>query len=53
MNRVGTAKQHDAGINIGYKDFSYYINKDGKVVGENGKRFTPKSLLDTIRKICS
>lgn len=45
--------QLDAGINIGCKDFSYYINKDGKVIGENGKKFTPKSLLDTIRKICA
>ena len=46
-------EQHDAGINIGNKDFSYYINKDGKVIGENGKKFTPKSLLETIREICA
>ena len=31
----------------------YYINKDGKVFGENGKKFTPSSLLETIRKICA
>ncbi len=46
-------EQLDAGINIGNKDFSYYINKDGKVIGENGKKFTSKSLLETIRKICA
>ena len=46
-------EQHDAGINIGYKDFSYYVNKDGKVSGENGIKFTAKSLIDTIRKICA
>lgn len=46
-------EQHDAGINIGYKDYSYYINKDGKVIGENGKKFTPKSVIETIRRICA
>ncbi len=41
----------DAGINIGVRDFSYYINHDGKVVGENAKKFTPKAVVDTIKKI--
>ena len=44
---------YDAGINIGVKDYSYYINKDGEVIGENAKRFTPKGVVDTIKKICS
>lgn len=44
---------YDAGINIGVKDFSYYINKDGKVTGENARKFTPKAVVDTIKKICA
>ena len=43
----------DAGINIGAKDFSYFINSGGKVVGENAKKFTPKAVVDTIKKICA
>jgi len=46
-------EQYDAGINIGYKDFSYFVNKGGKIIGENEIKFTPKSLIDTIRKICA
>lgn len=46
-------EQYNAGINIGNKDFSYYVNKDGKVIGENAKKFTTKSVLETIRKICA
>ncbi|MBQ9357447.1 MAG: hypothetical protein IJT98_09195 [Prevotella sp.] len=46
-------EQLDAGINIGCKDYSYYINKDGKITGENGRKFTVKSHLETVRKICA
>lgn len=46
-------EQHDAGINIGCKDFSYFINHDGKVDGENAKKFTPSAVIDTIKKICA
>lgn len=44
---------YDAGINIGVKDYSYYINKNGEVIGENTKTFTTKGVVDTIRKICA
>ena len=44
---------YDAGINIGVKDFSYFINKDGNVIGENAKRFSPKAVVDTMKKICA
>ena len=43
---------YDAGINIGAKDFSYFINKDGKVTGENAKRFSPEAVIETMKKIC-
>jgi hypothetical protein len=46
-------EQHDAGINIGSKDFSYFINKDGKVIGENTKSFTPNAVIETIKRICA
>ena len=46
-------EHYNAGINIGQKDYSYYINKDGKVIGENAKKFTPKAVIETIRKICA
>lgn len=46
-------EQHDAGINIGSKDYSYYINKNGQVIGENAKKFTPASIMKTIKKICA
>lgn len=42
-----------AGINIGSKDYSYYINKDGKIIGENAKKFTPASVMETLKKICA
>lgn len=43
----------DAGINIGCNDYSYYINKNGKVEGENAKAFSPTSVIETIKKICA
>ena len=44
-------ERYNAGINIGSKDYSYYINKNGKTVGENAKRFTLASVMETIKKI--
>lgn len=44
---------YNAGINIGIKDYSYYSNRGGKVIGENAKKFTPTDVLETIRKICA
>ena len=46
-------EQYDTGINIGNKDYSYFVNKNGVVTGENVKKFTAKSVLETIRKICA
>jgi hypothetical protein len=46
-------EQYDAGINIGHKSYSYYINKGGKVIGENAKKFSPTSIIKTIRTICA
>lgn len=46
-------EQYNAGINIGSQDYSYYINKDGKVIGENAKTFSPASVLDTMKEICA
>lgn len=45
--------QCNAGINIGIRDYSYYMNKGGKVVGENSKEFTPASVIDTMKQICA
>ena len=41
----------DAGINIGVKDFSYFIIKDGNVTGENRVRFSVSAILKTMKKI--
>ena len=46
-------EQRNAGINIGSKDYSYYINEGDTVIGENAKKFTPASVIDTIKKICA
>lgn len=46
-------EQLNAGINIGSKDYSYFINKNGKVIGENTKAFSPASVMETLRKICA
>ena len=43
----------NAGINIGSNDYSYYVSKDGKITGENAKKFSSMSVLKTIRKICA
>ena len=43
-------EQLNAGINIGSKDYSYYVNKDGKVIGENAKSFSPASVLETMKE---
>lgn len=41
----------DAGINIGAKEFSYYIIRDGHVTGENHVRFSVSAILKTMKKI--
>ncbi len=41
----------DAGINIGTKDFSYYIIRDGNVTGENNVRFSVSAIMKAMRRI--
>lgn len=43
--------QADAGINIGIKEFSYFIIKDGNVNGENNVKFSVSAILKTMKKI--
>jgi hypothetical protein len=43
--------QGDAGINIGIKDFSYFIIRDGHVTGENQVKFSVSAILKTMKKI--
>ena len=44
-------KEHKSGINIGSQGYSYYCTQDGMVRGENHLKFSPKAVLDTMRKI--
>ncbi len=41
----------DGGINIGAKEFSYYIIRDGNVTGENHVRFSVSAIIKTMKKI--
>lgn len=41
----------NAGINLGTKDFSYFIIIDGNVEGQNNVKFSPNAVLNVIRKI--
>jgi len=44
-------KERKSGINIGTQGYSYYINQNGKIEGENHLRFTPKAILETMKRI--
>ena len=42
-------KERKSGINIGTQGYSYYVNQDGVVKGENHLKFSPKAVLETMR----
>jgi len=42
---------NNAGINLGTRDFSYFLIKGEDIEGANNIRFTPKALIDTIKKL--
>ena len=44
-------KERKSGINIGTRGYSYYEIIDGEVKGENNLRFSPKSVIETMRRI--
>ena len=44
-------KERKSGINIGTQGYSYYINQNGKIEGENHLRFTPNAILETMKRI--
>ena len=44
-------KERKSGINIGTQGYSYYVNQDGVVKGENHLKFSPKAVLETMRHI--
>lgn len=44
-------RSRNAGINLGIKDFSYFIITDGIVEGQNNVKFSPKAVLSVIKKI--
>ncbi|MBO4719555.1 MAG: hypothetical protein J5658_06755 [Prevotella sp.] len=44
-------KLRKSGINIGTQGFSYYTIADGEVKGENQLKFSPKAILDTMKRI--
>ena len=44
-------KERKSGINIGTQGYSYYVNQDGVVTGENHLKFSPKAILETMKRI--
>ena len=44
-------KERKSGINIGTRGYSYYEIVDGEVKGENNLRFSPKSVIETMKRI--
>ncbi|MBP5337803.1 MAG: hypothetical protein J6Z14_00650 [Prevotella sp.] len=40
-----------SGINIGINGFSYYEIQDGEAKGENNLKFSPKAVLDTMKRL--
>jgi hypothetical protein len=44
-------KERKSGINIGSRGYSYYEIVDGEVKGENNLRFSPKSVIETMKRI--
>ena len=43
----------EAGISLGNDKFSYYIIKDGQVIGENGIDFSVQAITQVIKKIAA
>lgn len=43
--------ERKSGIDIGAKGYSYYVNQNGVVKGENNLKFSPKAVLDTMKHI--
>lgn len=44
-------KERKSGINIGSNGYSYYAIIDGEVKGENNLKFSPKSVIETMKMI--
>lgn len=44
-------KERKSGINIGVQGFSYYSTQNGEVKGENHLKFSPKAVLETMKRI--
>ena len=44
-------KERKSGINIGTQGFSYYATQNGEVKGENHLKFSPKAILETMKRI--
>ena len=44
-------KTRKSGINIGTDGFSYYSVENGEVKGENHLKFSPKGILETMKRI--
>ena len=44
-------RERKSGINIGANGFSYYEIVDGEVKGENNLKFSPKSVIETMKRI--
>lgn len=44
-------KERNSGINIGINGYSYYEIVDGEVKGENNLKFSPKSVIETMKRI--
>ena len=44
-------KERKSGINIGTNGYSYYEIVDEEVKGENNLKFSPKSVIETMKRI--
>ena len=44
-------RERKSGINIGTNGYSYYEIIDGEVKGENNLKFSPKSVIETMKQI--
>ena len=44
-------RERKSGINIGTNGYSYYEIVDGEVKGENNLKFSPKSVIETMKRI--
>lgn len=44
-------KERKSGINIGTNGFSFYAIIDGEVKGENNLKFSPKSVIEVMKRI--